>query len=63
MQVMREETFGPVTPIMRLGSAEEAIAYANGSRYGLSAYLFTRGYRTAMRAAQEVACGVRSRLG
>jgi lactaldehyde dehydrogenase/glycolaldehyde dehydrogenase len=57
MQVLREETFGPVTPITLVGSTEEAFAYANDSRYGLSAYVFTRDYQTAMRAAQEVSCG------
>jgi lactaldehyde dehydrogenase/glycolaldehyde dehydrogenase len=57
MAVMREEVFGPVTPIMSIDSLEQAFEYANDSRYGLSAYVFTNDYRTAMRAAQEVDFG------
>jgi lactaldehyde dehydrogenase/glycolaldehyde dehydrogenase len=57
MAVMREEVFGPVTPIMSIDSLEQALEYANDSRYGLSAYVFTNDYRTAMRAAHEVDFG------
>lgn len=57
MSVMREETFGPVTPIMPVGSIEEAIELANDSRYGLSAYLFTRSYETVLRATHDVRFG------
>jgi lactaldehyde dehydrogenase / glycolaldehyde dehydrogenase len=53
MDVMREETFGPVTPIARVSSLEQAFALANETRYGLSALIFTDDYRTAMRAAHE----------
>lgn len=42
MTVMREETFGPVIPIMKVASESEAIALANDSDYGLSSALFTR---------------------
>ena len=52
-----EEVFGPVTPIVEVGSMEEAIAQANASRYGLSAYLFTNDYGKAMRAARDLDCG------
>ena len=37
MAVMREETFGPVTPVLPVQSIEEAISLSNDSRYGLSA--------------------------
>jgi lactaldehyde dehydrogenase/glycolaldehyde dehydrogenase len=57
MQVMREEVFGPVTPITRANSFEEAFGIANDSRYGLSAFVFTSDYRTAMKAAQELDFG------
>ncbi|MFB6219275.1 MAG: aldehyde dehydrogenase [Halobacteriaceae archaeon] len=57
MDVMREEVFGPVTPIMEIDSLEEAIAYANDSPYGLSSYVFTDDYEVAMRAAEEIAFG------
>lgn len=42
MEIMREETFGPTLPIMRVESAEEALRLANDSAYGLSASIFTR---------------------
>jgi acyl-CoA reductase-like NAD-dependent aldehyde dehydrogenase len=42
MSCMTEETFGPTLPIMRVGDAEEAIAKANDSRYGLAASVWTR---------------------
>lgn len=52
MKVMREETFGPLIPIMKVGSEAEAIRLANDSEYGLSGTIFTtdldRGERLAM---------------
>ncbi|HXH88549.1 MAG TPA: aldehyde dehydrogenase family protein [Gaiellaceae bacterium] len=57
MKVMREEVFGPVTPIMSVDSLDHALELANSSRYGLSAYLFTNDYRAAMRAAQDFESG------
>ncbi|MBE1553931.1 NAD-dependent succinate-semialdehyde dehydrogenase [Sporosarcina limicola] len=41
MLVMKEETFGPVAPIMVFDEDDEAIRYANNTRFGLAAYLFT----------------------
>jgi acyl-CoA reductase-like NAD-dependent aldehyde dehydrogenase len=40
MKVMRDETFGPVIPVMKVKDAEEAVRMANDSRYGLSASVF-----------------------
>ncbi len=57
MRIMREETFGPVTPILGIGSIEEALDVANDSRYGLSAYLFSRDYGTVMRSVNELQFG------
>jgi lactaldehyde dehydrogenase/glycolaldehyde dehydrogenase len=57
MAIMRDEVFGPVTPIMGVSTLEEAFDLANDSPYGLSAYVFTNDYRTAMRAAHEVDFG------
>jgi lactaldehyde dehydrogenase / glycolaldehyde dehydrogenase len=57
MTVMREETFGPVTPVFAVSSAEQAISLANDSRYGLSAYVFSRDYQTVMRAVEELQFG------
>jgi lactaldehyde dehydrogenase/glycolaldehyde dehydrogenase len=57
MDVIQREVFGPVTPIMEIDSLEEAIDLANDSRYGLSSYVFTDDYRTAMRAAEDLEFG------
>ena len=57
MSVMIEETFGPVTPILGIESIEEALNIANASRYGLSAYLFSRDYGTVMRTVNELDFG------
>jgi lactaldehyde dehydrogenase / glycolaldehyde dehydrogenase len=57
MSVMIEETFGPVTPILTIDSIEEALSIANASRYGLSAYLFSRDYGTVMRTVNELDFG------
>jgi acyl-CoA reductase-like NAD-dependent aldehyde dehydrogenase len=40
MQIMREETFGPVIPVMKVSDEDEAVRLANDSRYGLSASMF-----------------------
>jgi acyl-CoA reductase-like NAD-dependent aldehyde dehydrogenase len=42
MAIMREETFGPTLPIMRVADADEAVRLANDSPYGLGASVFTR---------------------
>ncbi|MBI4422188.1 MAG: aldehyde dehydrogenase family protein [Elusimicrobia bacterium] len=42
MKVMREETFGPVLPVMRVGGAEEAVRLANDSPLGLAASIWSR---------------------
>lgn len=57
MDIMQQEVFGPVSPIMEIDSLEEAIEYANDSRYGLSSYIFTDDYTTAMRAAEDLEFG------
>lgn len=57
MKVMREETFGPVAPIMAFGSIDEAIRLANESEYGLAAYIFTNDLKTAIRAAERLEAG------
>ena len=58
MRIMREETFGPVLPIMAVSSIEEAIRLANDSEYGLTASGWTRDPDTARRLEQELQAGV-----
>ena len=57
MAVMHEETFGPVTPIYGISSLEEAVEVANDSRYGLSAYVFSRDYQAVMRTVEALRFG------
>ncbi len=55
--LMQEEIFGPIIPILKVSSFEEALAYANASEYGLSAYLFTNNAKHIMRATRELEFG------
>lgn len=55
--LLREETFGPVAPIVPVGSLEEAIALANGTRFGLGANVYTRDLETAVRCMRELKAG------
>ena len=57
MKVMREETFGPVAPIIRFESLDQAIAMANDSEYGLAAYIFTNDLSTAIYASEHLEAG------
>ena len=55
--LFREETFGPVVPIVDFETVDEAIATANDSPYGLQAAVFTRDINTAMRVAYGLQAG------
>ena len=57
MRLMQEETFGPVAPLMKFKSLEQAISLANDSPYGLAAYLFTSDLKIAIRAAEGLEAG------
>ena len=58
MRIMREETFGPVLPIMKVDSLDEAVRLANDSEYGLTASGWTRSAETARRLQRELSAGV-----
>ena len=57
LKVSCEEVFGPVCTVNPVGSVDEAIELANGTRYGLQAGIFTGDIKTALRAAQELEFG------
>jgi succinate-semialdehyde dehydrogenase/glutarate-semialdehyde dehydrogenase len=57
MTVMREEIFGPVVPIMRVRSDDEAVALANDSHLGLNAYVFSGSRSRARRLAERIEAG------
>lgn len=57
MRIAREETFGPVVPIIKISSAEEALAIANDSEYGLSMAVFTSSLRTAYEMGEGLQAG------
>ncbi len=57
MKLMRDETFGPVLPIMTFKTDEEAIRLANDSIYGLTASVFTRDIARGRRLAEQIEAG------
>jgi len=57
MEVAREETFGPVVPVTRISSDEEALQIANASPYGLLTTVWTRDLARGLRFAEAVDAG------
>lgn len=57
MDLVVNETFGPVAPIIRVKDVDEAINVANDTDYGLQAGVFTSDYANAMRCASEIEAG------
>jgi acyl-CoA reductase-like NAD-dependent aldehyde dehydrogenase len=57
MDCMREETFGPTLPVMKVGDVDEAIQLANDSRFGLAGSVFTRDKDKAMAVAKRMNTG------
>jgi aldehyde dehydrogenase (NAD+) len=58
MRITKEEIFGPVLSVMRVGDFEEAIRIANDVEYGLSASIYTRDVNLAFRYVEEIEAGV-----
>ncbi len=57
MAIMREETFGPVVPVMTVADADEALRLANDSHYGLNASIWTRDVARGLALAQRIESG------
>ena len=58
MLVAREETFGPVAPLFRFGTEDEAIAMANATEFGLAGYFYTRDLARSWRVSEALECGI-----
>lgn len=58
MIVMKEETFGPVAPIQKINSDEEAVTLANNTPYGLAAYVFTESMKRGIKLIEKLDYGV-----
>jgi acyl-CoA reductase-like NAD-dependent aldehyde dehydrogenase len=57
MRLMREETFGPVLPVMAFDDDDEAVRLANDSEFGLAASVFTRDNARGERLARRIGAG------
>lgn len=58
MLIMREETFGPVAPLVAFSGEADVIAAANGTPYGLAAYCYTQDVSRVFRMAEQLRFGV-----
>jgi succinate-semialdehyde dehydrogenase / glutarate-semialdehyde dehydrogenase len=58
MLVSREETFGPVAPLFRFKTEEEAVKLANDTEYGLAAYFYSRDVGRCWRVAEALEYGM-----
>ncbi|MGB1286183.1 MAG: succinic semialdehyde dehydrogenase [Aggregatilineales bacterium] len=57
MDIMRDETFGPILPIMKVSNMKEAVRLANDSNYGLAASIFTKNLKRGEALAQQIDTG------
>jgi succinate-semialdehyde dehydrogenase/glutarate-semialdehyde dehydrogenase len=58
MQIAKQETFGPVAPIFRFKTEEEALTMANNTEFGLASYVFTKDLARAMRMSDGLEYGM-----
>ena len=58
MLIYSEETFGPVAPIISYSDADDVIAMANDTNYGLAAYVYTNDLSTALRTVEQLRFGI-----
>jgi len=58
MQIYREETFGPVAPIIPFDDDDDLLAVANDTHYGLAAYVYTQNLSAAMRTFEGLRFGI-----
>ncbi len=58
MQLMQEETFGPVAPILSFDDDDEAVRLANNTPYGLAAYIYTNNLTRAFEVSERLEYGI-----
>jgi succinate-semialdehyde dehydrogenase / glutarate-semialdehyde dehydrogenase len=58
MLVMREETFGPLAPLVKFETEEEVIRLANDTEFGLASYFYSRDIGRIWRVAEALECGI-----
>ncbi|MBO1361473.1 NAD-dependent succinate-semialdehyde dehydrogenase [Acetobacter sacchari] len=58
MRITHEETFGPVAPIIRFDTEDEAISAANDTEFGLAAYFCTNDASRVFRVSEALECGI-----
>lgn len=58
MTIYREETFGPVAPVVTYDDVDEVLTLANDTNYGLAAYVYTQDLSTAIRAFEALRFGI-----
>jgi lactaldehyde dehydrogenase / glycolaldehyde dehydrogenase len=57
MEIVQEEIFGPVLPVLRYDTLDEALTMANDHQFGLSSVLYTEQYRAALKVANRIEAG------
>lgn len=57
MNIVQNETFGPVAPLIHVDGVDEAIKVANSTKYGLQAGIFTNNIKNALKAAKKIEAG------
>ena len=58
MDIYREETFGPVAPVIPFDTEDEVVAMANDTDYGLASYVYTNDLGRAWRAIERLRFGI-----
>ncbi|WP_211093357.1 MULTISPECIES: aldehyde dehydrogenase [Flammeovirga] len=56
-EIMQDETFGPILPVMKVSSFDQALDYANDSDYGLTSSIYTNDINKVLRATKELRFG------
>lgn len=58
MRIAREEVFGPVAPMFRFHTEDDAVRLANDTEFGLAAYFYSNDVRRVMRVGEALHCGM-----